>query len=66
MIFMLGIDSQFTMVETVITAIEDEFGTRLRRYVKRREMLVMLVCFGTFFLSLPNLCPVGGEAILQL
>ena len=59
MIFMLGIDSQFTMVETVITAIEDEFGTHIKRFIKRREMLVFLVCFGTFFLSFPNLCPVA-------
>ncbi|CAF0789248.1 unnamed protein product [Brachionus calyciflorus] len=59
MIFLLGIDSQFTMVETVVTTIEDEFNVQVKKYIKRREILVFLVCFFTFFLSLPNICPGG-------
>jgi SNF family Na+-dependent transporter len=59
MIFMLGIDSQFTMVETVVTTIEDEFRVQVRKYFKRREFLVLAICVLTFFLSLPNICPVS-------
>jgi SNF family Na+-dependent transporter len=59
MIFMLGIDSQFTMVETVVTTIEDEFKVQVRKYFKRKEFLVLTVCVITFLLSLPNICPVG-------
>lgn len=59
MIFMLGIDSQFTMVDTVITTIEDEFGIKLKRFYRKREILVLIVCIITFFLSLPTLCPGG-------
>ncbi len=58
MIFLLGIDSQFTMVETVITTLEDEFGAKIKKIIKKRELLVAIVCFVTFFLSFPNLCPV--------
>jgi solute carrier family 6 GABA transporter-like protein 6/8/11/12/13 len=46
------------MVETVVTTIEDEFGPKLKKFIKRRELLVAIVCFITFFLSFPNLCPV--------
>jgi solute carrier family 6 GABA transporter-like protein 6/8/11/12/13 len=46
------------MVETVVTTIEDEFGPKIKKFIKRRELLVAIVCFLTFFLSFPNLCPV--------
>jgi len=58
MIFMLGIDSQFTMVETVVTTIEDEFGFYFKKYLKRKEYLALIVCLFTFFLCLPCICPV--------
>lgn len=47
------------MVETVVTAIEDEFKPFVNKYLKRREILVLVVCIVTFLLSLPNLCPVS-------
>lgn len=59
MIFMLGIDSQFTMIETVVTTIEDEFNFYIKKYIKRRELLVLLVCIVTAALSIPNMCPGG-------
>ncbi len=46
------------MIETVVTAIEDEFGVQVKKYLKRRELLVLMVCLITFLLSMPNLCPV--------
>lgn len=59
MIFMLGIDSQFTMVETVVTTIEDEFEFFFKKYLKRKEWLALIVCLFTFFLCLPCICPGG-------
>jgi solute carrier family 6 (neurotransmitter transporter, taurine) member 6 len=59
MIFLLGIDSQFSMVETVITTIEDEFPNFVKKYLKRREFVVLAVCIITFLLSLPSVCPVS-------
>jgi solute carrier family 6 GABA transporter-like protein 6/8/11/12/13 len=47
------------MVETVITALEDEFNVYIKRWIKRREILVLIVCFILFLLSLPNICPVS-------
>lgn len=46
------------MVETVVTTIEDEFKIHVKKYIKKREILVFLVCFFTLFLSIPNICPV--------
>lgn len=50
---------KFTMVETVVTTIEDEFHLKVKKYIKKREILVLIVCVFTFFLSLPNICPVN-------
>ncbi len=47
------------MVETVVTTIEDEFKVPVKKYLKRKEFLVLVVCIITFLLSLPNLCPVN-------
>lgn len=46
------------MVETVVTTIEDEFHFKVKKFIKRREILVLIVCVFTFFFSLPNICPV--------
>ncbi len=66
MIFMLGIDSQFTMVETVVTAIDDEFNFYIKKYLKRKEILVLLVCIIMFCLCLPNICPVNLIIIFRI
>ncbi len=63
MIFMLGIDSQFTMVETVITALEDEFNVHIKKVIPKREILVLVVCFVLLLLSLPNICPVSWNCL---
>jgi hypothetical protein len=47
-----------------VTAIEDEFGVHVKKYLKRREVLVLVVCFITFCLSMPNLCPVSYSIYL--
>ena len=47
------------MIETVVTTIEDEFNVHIKKYFKRRELLVLSVILVTFLLSIPNLCPGG-------
>lgn len=49
MLFTLGLDSQFAMVETITTAIMDQFPI-LRR---RKWAVVGTVCFLLFLLGLP-------------
>jgi hypothetical protein len=50
--------TKFGMVETVVTALEDEFNVHIKKYLKKREFLVLIVCVILFFLALPNICPV--------
>ena len=54
------------MVETVVTTIEDEFKIYVKKYIRKREILVFLVCFFTFFLTIPNICPVSFFDFLVL
>lgn len=46
------------MVETVVTTIEDEFNVHIKKYIKRREIVVLIVCGFTAMLSIPLMCPV--------
>lgn len=50
MILLVGLDSQFVQVESVVTAIVDLFPNFLRRG-KRREILVGVVCLVDFFIG---------------
>jgi len=57
MLFMLGIDSQFAMVETVITAVVDEFPTFNSK--KRKIAVCATFCIAMFLLGLPQCSPVS-------
>ena len=59
MLLCLGIDSQFATVEVVITTIKDAYGSWVRRYLKRHEVLVLVVCFISFLFGLPNVMQGG-------
>ncbi|PAA68201.1 hypothetical protein BOX15_Mlig032869g1 [Macrostomum lignano] len=61
MIFSLGIDSQFGLVETLITALCDKFFV-LRRH---RLPLIGAVCFVMFLLGLPFTCS-GGLYLMNI
>ncbi|KAL5017504.1 hypothetical protein ScPMuIL_007093 [Solemya velum] len=65
MLICLGIDSQFASVEVVVTFIQDHFHTYVQKYVKRREVLVLIVCFLSFLCGLPNVTQ-GGIYFFQL
>jgi len=56
MLFTLGLDSQFAIVETILTGILD-FAPRLR---PKKTLTVGIICITGFILGLPLTCPGGG------
>ncbi|KPM11783.1 sodium- and chloride-dependent glycine transporter-like protein [Sarcoptes scabiei] len=63
MLFLLGIDSQFAMVETVITYVFDEMGSRKLRINK--PLIVSISAFFWFIIGLP-LCTNAGIYIFTI
>jgi len=61
MLFTLGLDSQFAIVETILTGILD-FEPRLRKW---KTIVVGAVCATGFIVGLPLACP-GGSYLLDL
>jgi len=57
MLFTLGVDSQFGLLETGVTALVDEFAV-LRRG-RRKVGVVAAVCVALFVLGLPQCSPVS-------
>lgn len=64
MILMVGLDSQFVQVESVVTAIVDLFPDTLRRG-RRREMLVGVVCLVDFAIGCTMVMN-GGMYVFQM
>ncbi|KAM6946140.1 sodium- and chloride-dependent GABA transporter 2-like [Aplochiton taeniatus] len=64
MIILLGLDTQFLTMETVITSITDLFPTVLRR-VNRRELFLFLFCLVCFFMGIVMVTE-GGMYVFQL
>ncbi|BFZ15052.1 hypothetical protein BsWGS_18091 [Bradybaena similaris] len=62
MILTLGLDSQFAMMETVISALTDIFPRILR---KRKTLFTLILCAVEFVLGIP-LCTHGGMQVLTL
>lgn len=65
MLLILGLDSQFATVEVIITSLKDGFPDLVRKYLKRHEILVLIVCLISFLLGLPNVTQ-GGIYFFQL
>ncbi|KAI3372085.1 hypothetical protein L3Q82_006938 [Scortum barcoo] len=65
MLLCLGLDSQFATVEVAITFIKDEFGPSVMRFLKREELLALVVCVGCFILGIPHITK-GGIYVFQL
>ncbi|CAL1531804.1 unnamed protein product [Lymnaea stagnalis] len=61
MLLTLGLDSQFAMLETIMTGIIDQFPW-LR---PKKVMVILSICVFLFILGLPLTCP-GGMYLLQL
>ncbi|CAG5126719.1 unnamed protein product [Candidula unifasciata] len=61
MLLTLGLDSQFAMVETVLSGVLDQYP-KLR---PRKTFVILAICILLFILGLPLTCP-GGMYLLQL
>ncbi|XDV35559.1 hypothetical protein PO909_005481 [Leuciscus waleckii] len=64
MIILLGLDSQFVGMESIMTSVTDIFPTVLRRGL-RREMLLLGICLFCYLMSLFMITE-GGLYIIQL
>ncbi|KAK7483431.1 hypothetical protein BaRGS_00025371 [Batillaria attramentaria] len=49
----------FASVEVIVTTIQDHFGDLVKRYLRRKEVLVAVVCFVSFLCGLPNITQGG-------
>ncbi|XP_020371662.1 sodium- and chloride-dependent GABA transporter 1-like [Rhincodon typus] len=65
MLLCLGVDSQFAMVEVMVTSLMDAWGKNLLYFFKRKEIVVLLICFIAFILGIPNITQ-GGIYVFQL
>ena len=59
MLILLGIDSQFSTVEVIITSLKDGFSDYIDRYIKHHEILVLLVCILGFLFGIPHIFKVS-------
>ena len=50
---------QFASVEVIVTTIQDHFGDAVQKYLRRKEVLVLVVCVVSFLCGLPNITQVG-------
>ena len=44
---------QFATVEVMITSLKDGYGDMIEKYLKRHEVLVLLVCLASFLVGIP-------------
>ncbi|XP_051923737.1 sodium- and chloride-dependent GABA transporter ine [Hippocampus zosterae] len=65
MLLCLGLDSQFATLEVALTFIKDEFRTQILHFLKREELLALLVCIVSFLFGLPHVTK-GGIYVFQL
>ncbi|XP_055315143.1 sodium- and chloride-dependent GABA transporter ine isoform X3 [Sitodiplosis mosellana] len=65
MLLCLGLNSQFAIVEVVVTSIQDGFPNWIKSKLVYHELLVLIVVIVSFFFGLPNLIQ-GGIYYFQL
>lgn len=63
MFLCLGLNSQFAIVEVVVTSIQDGFSSWIKRKLIYHELLVLIVCVVSFFFGLPNIIQVSPSFI---
>ncbi|KAA8586396.1 hypothetical protein FQN60_000232 [Etheostoma spectabile] len=59
MLLCLGLDSEFAMVEVMVTSLMDEFYLHLIKIFKRKELFVFAVCVAACLLGIPCVMQVG-------
>ncbi|XP_049858536.1 sodium- and chloride-dependent GABA transporter ine isoform X3 [Schistocerca gregaria] len=65
MLLCLSLNSQFAIVEVVVTSIQDGFPNWVRKRLMCHEMLVLIVCAISFLFGLPHVTQ-GGIYFFQL
>ncbi|XP_063226082.1 sodium- and chloride-dependent GABA transporter ine [Bacillus rossius redtenbacheri] len=65
MLLCLGMNSQFAIVEVVVTSIQDGFPNWIKKKLMCHEMLVLIVCVVSFLFGLPHITE-GGIYFFQL
>lgn len=65
MLLCLSLNSQFAIVEVVITSIQDGFPKWVKKHLMCHEMLVLVVCIVSFLFGLPHITQ-GGIYFFQL
>uniref|UniRef100_A0A3P9NLA7 Transporter n=1 Tax=Poecilia reticulata TaxID=8081 RepID=A0A3P9NLA7_POERE len=59
MLLCLGLDSEFAMVEVMVTSLMDEFYQQLIRIFKRKELFILAVCGVALLFGIPCVMQVG-------
>ncbi|XP_050062237.1 sodium- and chloride-dependent GABA transporter ine-like isoform X2 [Aphis gossypii] len=65
MMFCLALNSEFAIVEVIVTSIQDGFPRAVKKYLACHELLVLVVCCASFLLGLP-LITQGGTYVFQI
>lgn len=60
MLLTLGLDTQFAMMEAVVTGLVDEYGKYLR---KRKELVILALCGLAFIIGLSNITEAGAYVL---
>jgi len=55
---------QFASVEVIITTIQDHFSFQVKKYLKRKEILVLVVCLVSYVCGLPNVTQVLASSFI--
>ncbi|XP_062262717.1 sodium- and chloride-dependent GABA transporter ine [Platichthys flesus] len=59
MLLCLGLDSEFAMVEVMVTSLMDQYYQQLIGFFKRQELFVLAVCGAASILGIPCVMQVG-------
>ncbi|XP_037604263.1 sodium- and chloride-dependent GABA transporter ine [Sebastes umbrosus] len=59
MLLCLGLDSEFAMVEVMVTSLMDEYYQQLIQFFKRKELFVLAICSAACLLGIPCVMQVG-------
>jgi len=60
MLITLGLDSQFAMIEVVISGLADEYPRYLRKF---KEIFILVMCIVAFLLALPTVTRAGPYVV---
>ncbi|KAM8897567.1 sodium- and chloride-dependent GABA transporter ine [Spinachia spinachia] len=59
MLLCLGLDSEFAMVEVMVTSLMDQYYQSLMAFFKRKELFILAICSAAALLGIPCVMQVG-------